>query len=131
MESPVQVDDLVADAEEWLSLSDLYDKGIGVAENRDESMRLLALAADDLAADAEVQFKLALALHFRAIETFGGFVHREDGDKKPFLMKCDRVEELQNHADFVEAARRYKLAADQGHLRALLSLSNVYDKTMV
>jgi TPR repeat protein len=85
MESPVQVDDLVADAEEWFSLSDLYDKGIGVAKSRDESMRLLALAADDLAADAEVQFKLAHTLHFRAIEAFGGKVFREDGDKKMFL----------------------------------------------
>ena len=125
---PVQVDDLVADAEEWFSLSDLYDKGIDVAENRDESMRLLVLAADDLAADAEVQFKLAHALHFRAIEAFGGKVFREDGDKKMFLMKCDRVGELQDHADFVEAARRYKLAADQGHLRALIALSDLYDK---
>ena len=131
MESPVQVDDLVADAEEWFSLSDLYDKGIGVAEIRDESMRLLVLAADDLAADAEVQFKLACALQFRAIKAFEGIVSCEDGDKKThttFSMKCDRVEDLQDHADFVEAARRYKLAADQGHLQALLSLSDLYDK---
>ena len=43
-------------------------------------------------------------------------------------MKCDRVGELQDHADFVEAARRYKLAADKGHLRALIALSDLYDK---
>ena len=40
----------------------------------------------------------------------------------------DYGSELDNHADFVEAARRYKLAADQGHLRALIALSDLYDK---
>ena len=65
-----------------ISLSDLYDKGKGVAKNRDESMRLLTLAADDLAADAKTQFKLACALHFRAIEALEGTVFREDGDTK-------------------------------------------------
>jgi TPR repeat protein len=45
-------------------------------------------------------------------------------------MKHDRVGELQDHADMVEAARRYKLAADQGHLGALISLSDLYDNGM-
>jgi TPR repeat protein len=71
--------------------------------------------ADDLAADAEAQFKLARAVHGRAIETLEP--HRNYDQS-----------ELEHHADFVEAARRYKLAADQGHLRALIALSDLYDK---
>ena len=71
--------------------------------------------ADDLAADAEAQFKLARAVHGRAIKTLEPHQNYERG-------------EHQNHADFAEAARRYKLAADQGHLKALITLSDFYDK---
>jgi TPR repeat protein len=103
-----------------ISLSDFYDNGIGVAKNRDESMRLLALAADDLSADAEVQFKFACAIHARTVETLELHLplDYDDSELPPHAM----------HADFVEAARRLKLAADQGHLRALISLSDFYDK---
>ena len=68
-----------------------------------------------MAADAEAQFQLAHAVHGRAIETLEPDRHY-DGS------------ELQQHADFAEAARRYKLAADQGHLRALIALSTSYHR---
>ncbi len=68
-----------------------------------------------MAADAEAQFQLAHSVQCRAIETL-----EPDRDYDG--------SELQQHADFVEAARCYKLAADQGHLRALIALSTLYDQ---
>jgi TPR repeat protein len=77
-------------------------------------MQSPVLEADDMAADAEAQFQLAYAVYSRAVETV-----------KP---DWDNVgSELEQHADFVEAARCCKLAADQGHLGALIALSTSYN----
>ena len=70
-----------------------------------------------MAADAEAQFQSAHAAYGRAIETL-------EPDRDYF------GSELQQHADFVDAARRYKLAADQGHLRALIALSTLFNEGM-